>query len=318
LVCPKRVLKKVNDTKFIWGEPTDPFFYGITNITPGSSQLKQKLFLGDFNGDGKTDVACAYFQNNQTGNYTHWSVFYNVDGPSFLEKYMGSLDFGGNIKFAYFIPGDFNGDGKDDLVMITSELNAYKAKCYFATVTGFSYPVNYPVDSYGSGFYFQITDMNGNGIKELLHVKLMSDKLTWFCAYEYNLMSSTFDPLFTNPPAYEGYSFYHNVSNLFRIKPGDFTGDGKTDLLVNMNENESTIFYLDENTNKIFELTSKRFGFPNKFHRVFTGDFNGDGITDILTFAYNHPTVDWELHHFDGRTNHWKQASCPIDPSIRS
>lgn len=304
---------KFNPTLFERGAPTPDFELSTTNIQ--NTSYGADYTMGDFNGDGKTDVARAFRNYDQgTKVFHHWSVSYsNGDGTTFNEVYMGSLEFFYDGEFAYFVSGDFNGDGLCDLVMVKAYPNSqnvhYKPTYYFSNGTGFDAMYNLFPNSIIDNHYFKVVDMNGNGIEELLLVKNMTSNITHFAAYEYNYPNVI--SLFTNPPTAVGHYFEHQAEDLFPIEPGDFNGNGKTDLLVNTEELESTIFQLDVENGIVTELNESRFGFPNKYHRVFTGDFNGDGIRDILTYAYTNPDYFWELHYFNGK-DEWQQGSSPI------
>ncbi|MCX2183747.1 VCBS repeat-containing protein [Streptomyces sp. SKN60] len=83
---------------------------------PGNwDTAKGKIVAGDFNGDGRDDVLMMYdHDNSTTGAYTFLS---NADG-SFKNIFVSWWSGAGtwNQSSAKYVAGDFNGDGKDDVV----------------------------------------------------------------------------------------------------------------------------------------------------------------------------------------------------------
>ncbi|MEV5969316.1 FG-GAP-like repeat-containing protein [Streptomyces sp. NPDC051921] len=83
---------------------------------PGNwDATKGKLVAGDFNGDGRDDVVMIYDHGNSTsGGYTFLS---NADGT--FKNIFGSWWSGAgnwNQSSAKYVAGDFNGDGRDDVI----------------------------------------------------------------------------------------------------------------------------------------------------------------------------------------------------------
>lgn len=317
---------EVNPTSITWGESTENFTYTPTNITKKADR-NSTYTLGDFNGDGKTDILSAYYYyDNGIKKYDSWSIFYlNAFGFSYNEVEMGSLSEPYQPAFAYFLAGDFNGDGIDDLIQVTSHgPDMYGGYLYISDGNNnFSFGGALP-SHFSGNHYINITDMDGNGINEVMLVKTMIDeendkKYVLHLCYEKKLSNNSFESLFTNSPASEGYLYeVHKDIDVFEIQPGDFNGDGRTDLLINTNDCESTIFTLHPTEKKLIELNSQRFGYPTNYHRVYTGDFNGDGITDILTYVFA-GLRQWEVSYFNGKDS-WIPGTCPItyllDPEI--
>jgi RHS repeat-associated protein len=308
--------KVLNPSVFEWGDEAQQFTLSTTNIQ--NTTYSADYTMGDFNGDGKTDVVCAFYNYNQGVKVFHdWSIYFsNYDGTSFSERYMGDLNVPLDGIFSHFVSGDFNGDGFDDLVMFRKLNNGLYTNLY-----KFSYGASFGIFIPGfqhqvtEDHYFRTGDLNGNGITEFILVTESQDNKTGInttsiFAYEYE-GNGNYKSLFTNSPSTGGYSWQHTSSDLYKLKTGDFNGDGATDLLVNTNELESKIFTLNVEQEQLWTLTPLGLGYPNKFHRVFTGDFNGDKITDVLTFAYADPNVNWELSLFDGRDG-WVSVDCPI------
>ena len=77
-----------------------------------------------------------------------------------------------------------------------------------------------------------------------------------------------------------------NDSNQHRIWTGNFTGDGRTDVLLHDVENGKWLLGSPAANNKLqWSLVSNTLGFGNILsndHRIWTGDFTGDGHTDVL------------------------------------
>lgn len=177
-------------SKFVWGDASLDFQLNTTNIQ--NTTYSSDITMGDFNGDGKTDIVRAYYNNDQSVKvFHHWSVSYsNGDGTTFNEVNMGSLEFPSwEDDFEYFLPGDFNGDGLCDLVMVKVDRNSLNAiftpHYYFSNGTGFDLGnITFP-GSVVDNHYFRVVDMNGNGIQELLLVKEMTSNITHFASYEY-------------------------------------------------------------------------------------------------------------------------------------
>src|SRR5207244_910154 len=95
-------------TRYDWGGPT-----GITLPSfPNANDLRHAVAVGDFNGDGRLDLITS---NGSSG----WIVCPST-GSSFSPcgAVAGLGSFTG-IKSSDVLFGDFNGDGRTDIAMIT-------------------------------------------------------------------------------------------------------------------------------------------------------------------------------------------------------
>ena len=323
-ITPTVLGKTLNPIKFEWGEEGEDFSTNVW-LSGGS---KRDIFWGDFNGNGRTDLILAYYTGSESNKqYTYAAVSYTMPCGTIFTSPQYVCDISdeptGGYNFAQFLVGDFNGNGRDDLVKVRIKetiggMFDFRLSMFLSNEEGFNVAhYNFPQHL---GYYpdFRVTDLNGNGFSEILIHSPQNENTNAIFAYELCLNTNTFVSLFANPPSTVGFFYQHNNTGsikLFPITPGDFTGNGKTDLLVNTKPSESLILSLDESTNQLVSLTAEPMGYPTKWHRVYTGDFNGDGITDILTYAFTNPNVNWELKHADGQGN-WKTGNNPITRTL--
>ena len=138
----------------------------------------------------------------------------------------------------YLQTGDFNGDGKLDLMWIPKNGDGRWLIAY-STGTGFSVPdYNNPalpasIDGYHSfhsdGNYMKIADFNGDGKTDYMWIPLNSDG-RWLIAYS---TGNGFTVPSYNSPAlpalFDGVYYSFNAAPY--IQTGDFNGDGKSDLM---------------------------------------------------------------------------------------
>ncbi|MFM9880348.1 MAG: FG-GAP-like repeat-containing protein [Burkholderiaceae bacterium] len=263
----------------------------------GFSSINWQPLSGDFNGDGRTD-----FIRIDARHY--WMFLSNGDGTfnTVVANYPSNPDFG--IGANYWIPltGDFNGDGKTDLIRV--DISGYWM--FLSNGDGTFNAVNLPYpgaanfDLTSSAGYAnwspQTGDFDGDGRTDLLRID----------ATGYWMFLSNGDGTFRHYSlGYPGGTNFGSTSHPWLPMVADFNGDGKSDLL-RINATGYWLF-MSKGDGTFSELTANYPGSPN-FGTTSTnwlpqiGDFNGDGKTDFMRVD---ATQYWMfLGNGDGTFNH--------------
>jgi hypothetical protein len=188
-----------------------------TNFTVGSSPIS--VTVGDFNGDGKSDLATANVGSNNV------SVLLGTGTGSFGPATNFSV---GGGPFSVTV-GDFNGDGKSDLAV--ANFSSQKVSVLLGTGTGsFGLATNFTVGS--SPYSVTVGDFNGDGKSDLAVANFNSGNVSVL--------------LGTGTGSFATATNFSVGLKPFSVTVGDFNGDGKSDLAVaNLNSNNVSVLSLD-------------------------------------------------------------------------
>lgn len=239
------------------------------------------FFLGDFDGDGRTEVL-NYNRNlyDISGNVIATSVNINWDDQ---------------IKKKEFIPStkficDFNGNGKEDIIVVgNSNLKIYEfSGSVIDEVTSFRDNRITRNNSLSCG------DFNGDGYTDIIsHRRINSSN------YEATLFLSTGSSLVSTS--------VFNVSEPVRI--GDFNNDGKSDIFYRSVVNNSTQYSIGISSGTSFEISNVIASLvnPTDFEGAFwvenlstVADFDGDGKTEFGFFRKSYGAI---ITKFDDNQN---------------
>jgi hypothetical protein len=210
----------------LYGQPRpqtayNPFFAVDLHETP---------YVGDFNGDGKTDLIT--FTRDNPASFGDVYVSLSL-GTSFQTVSSKWHDFFAISTAEQVVIGDYNGDGKDDVGTWLSNTSRQ--------------------------FYVALSQGNGMGTATV---------------WANSIGTSSSDVLFA----------------------GDVNGDGKKDLIA-FARTEGKVYVAISN--------GTTFGTPTVWHNFFAvstyerprvGDLNGDGRADIITFATDSPTAFGDVY----------------------
>ena len=235
------------------GDGTGHFSAG-TSVDTGCGAPFQ-LAVGDFNGDGRLDLATAcYFANSVTvllgdgaGNFGTPASFSVSNGPQGLAV------------------GDFNGDGKQDLAVACQPAGVVSILIgdgagSFGTATNFN-AGSTPRD-------IELGDFNGDGKQDLA----VSNPSTNAASVMLGNGSGGFGP----PVSFAVGSDPETV-----IAVGDFNGDAKPDLAVPNFGSSNLSILLGDGSGGFGSATN--FGVGLSPFGVVVGDFNGDGKQDLAS-----------------------------------
>ncbi|TDV56175.1 N-acetylmuramoyl-L-alanine amidase [Actinophytocola oryzae] len=277
-LCERHGLPKTR--QFIMGhnevpgnDHTDPgphwnWDYYMSLVNSGGSAGVYTGSSTDFNGDGRDDVV-TFTQGPLADVYVALS-----NGSGFAGTAVKWHDF--------FAPtgetpltGDFDGDGKDDIVTFT---NGALNDVYVALSNGSSFgPGLKWNDFFGlDGEVPAVGDVNGDGRDDII-------------TFTHNAAADVYVALSTGT-AFAGATKWHDYFGLAGETPGvgDFNGDGRDDIVV-FNQGTLGDVYVALSDGARFVGNSV------KWHDFFSvgaeapriGDFDGDGRDDVATFTLN-------------------------------
>ncbi|MGC9293611.1 MAG: FG-GAP repeat domain-containing protein, partial [Acidobacteriaceae bacterium] len=256
-----------------------------------TARLRQKRCLGqEWNGDGKLDLVVNDGNNGPNNIFT---LLGNGDGTFKTAIVAGSTT--SQLNYAYLATGDFNEDGKKDLVLGDGEIMLGNGDGTFATST-FTLPI-VNLSNVGGGVPV-VGDFNNDGKLDIA-MNLPSTSVGQGTEGEVTVFLGNGNGTFTT-----GHS-YVNIPNSGHMATEDIDGDGNLDLIIGSGDNG--VYSTGSNTNGVFQFLMGRgdgtfAGAPgyqnvaysglNPIAQVFAvGDFNGDGNPDILTEAMSNNNI---------------------------
>jgi hypothetical protein len=215
----------------------------------------QDVQVGDFNGDGKADIA------GRTVSGDWWVAI--SDGSSFTNSFWGHWN--PNVIWVDVKVGDFNGDGKADIVGRWLQAGQW----WMAQSTGSSF-TNSLWGNWNPAATFvdvQAADFDGDKKTDLTARWLQGG--SWWTALS---TGSSFNTSM--------WASWNPAGTFVDVKAGDFNGDGKADITGRWLQGGS--WWTAISTGSSFVTTLWAAWNPNvTWVDVQVGDFNGDGKADI-------------------------------------
>ena len=258
-------------------------------------------FVGDgLNFDGVIDEVTLYDTalslsqieaNAQTFNTLDYVAPHQPTVDVFFENKLPNTDFGKNTNV---IIGDFNGDGKDDILRQDDQLG-YEVFLSYG-INGFSSEVisvnSATTDTKKGKVNVHVGDFNGDGKDDFIAQYIGN-------TFDSHLFTSNGDGTFSQTALPAWYYIRGDFVNLI---VGDFNGDGKDDFIRQEkgawdDDNSGTAHVYLSNGNGTFSgqlLTGdlydnsgnvsvfNNYSFKGDLTNLIVGDFNGDGTDDLI------------------------------------
>jgi hypothetical protein len=214
--------------------------------------------VGDFNGDGKQDLAVVAV----TASFSVRTLILLGDGT-------GHFNFFSEVPIGARAVADFNGDGKQDLIALDSS----NAVMYLGDGMAHFSAGNSVDTGCAAAFQLAVGDFNGDGKLDLAFACSFTDTVT--------MLLGDGTGGFGSPASFDVSDGPQGLA------VGDFNGDGKQDLAVACITAGNVSILLGNGVGSFAGAVNFNAG-PTP-RDVEVGDFNGDGKQDL---AFSNPSVN--------------------------
>lgn len=214
------------------------------------------LSLGDINNDGIIDIIA-----NHTGGFS--ALLGNSDGTFRAGRSFMGPDFE-DVNRGEGMIADMNGDGAMDYVYADgNNLNIFVSNGDGTFQAGRS------IAGANDATGLRITDLNGDGIKDIVVGDQLSGRL--------NIFIGNGNGTFIAPRSYSGDGYF------WRFTTNDFNRDGVVDLAIGNYDTQSFSILLGNGNGSFLAPTNYAITSAWIF-RIEAGDINGDNIVDLVMF----------------------------------
>lgn len=281
--------KKLNPTRIIWNSErkfaTDNSS-GYKKYELDKTIFNRVSFVGDFNGDGFSDVLLVPYKIQDTyPSDVEGEIYLNNCAGSFSEKPFAKISLSKYLDWIYVC--DINGDGVDDIIPYEIQYDAIgvfevvRFNVFITSAGGFLNKNTYEYERF-------VTLMPGNYIDRNNCCILVVD------AYDGKKNKDLIECIYLKDG--ELVSEEIQESNAINGKEDikcvavDISGDGVSELL-SLNKDDYKMYRISDEDGLKLETYCEGTELTNKMH-LFPNDYNGDGKIDML---YYDPARLWNM-----------------------
>lgn len=278
---------KINPTRILWNAEEKHYDKQFKSYQLNKSVFSDNVpFVGDFNGDGYSDVLMVPYKVQDTyPNDIQGKVYLNNREGGFYNTLSTSIDLPKNLEWIYI--ADMNGDASDDMIVYEYNYDAETEDDDIVTLHFYMYE---------NGTFVKDTTYTYNYNVSLVTGKFTSqDDVGVLIVEVYNKYRK--NRIVEYARVIEGKLDKVEITNEGDINDEetdylaiDVTGDGVSELMTLYNDGYK-VFKMKCNDDYVFEKYSEG-NEVSKNSYVFPNDFNGDGKADIL---YYETSRQWKI-----------------------
>ncbi|OMJ73281.1 hypothetical protein SteCoe_28063 [Stentor coeruleus] len=281
------------------GTDLSSYDFDISNVySLNQNQKNQTFIIGDFDGDGKSDIMSIIDEYNTLISFSKGDGTFNE-----LKKFPNSAYRVSTNNYKFF-SGKFTNKTRNDLIHIINDTSYHM---WLSNGDG-TFNINEPIEFYSYNFSsnnynLQVIDMDNDGYDDIVHFYNES------CFYIfYSLKNGAFN---CKPYNYPNYNFSKNNYNILVV---DLNNDKRPDLLHFQDTNYSVAFiskYKPAATS--FDLTVNESCINFEFSQF----ISDNDLNETLQIKISGKPNYGLLYHCNNTINKYSRINCTLEGKCR-